>query len=173
MRNEMSESIRKRFLFGLSKQGGEENAGPGDGEPGAPEGDAPQPGGGETPSWDEVRERAAAVVPHRMQASDVAGAEQVLEDMARRAETEGHAEAAAIYRGAIVVAKLTEGKARMKQWKGDDEGAAQALGNGIAKIEHMMIQAAALGGATEGGQNGGQKGGESGAEGAPKSAGGA
>jgi len=164
MRNEWSERIRKHFLAGLSKQGGEEEASPGQGEPG--NAGPPPPSAQEAaPSWDEIRERAAAVVPHRMTASDVAGAEQVLEDMAKRAETEGHEEAAAIYRGAIVVVKLTEGKARMKQWRGDEDGAAQALAAGVAKVEHMLIQAAALvGGAKEEGGEGAPEGGESGPE---------
>lgn len=161
MRNEWSEAIRKRFLVGLSKQGGEENAAPGQGEPGNAGPPPPSETENAAPSWDEVRERAAAVVPHRMTASDVAGAEEVLEDMAKRAETEGHVEAAAIYRGAAVVVKLTEGKARMRQWRGDEDGAAKALAEGVAKVEHMLIQAAALaGGATKPGENGPPEGGE-------------
>jgi len=148
MRNEWSELVHKRMLAGLNKQGGEENA---------------DPGGDGVPTWDEIRERAAAVVPHRMQASDVPGAEEVLMDMARRAEAEGHAEAVAIYRGAIVVVKLTEGKARMKQWKDDEEGAVQALAEGVAKVESMMVQAAAIvgGGATEEGVKEAPEGGDS------------
>jgi len=61
--------------------------------------------------------------------------------------------------------KLTEGKARMKQWRGDEDGAAQALAAGVAKVEHTLIQAAALvGGAKEEGGEGAPEGGESGPE---------
>jgi len=161
--DQMGGVVHERFMMGLSKQGGEEDASPGQGEPGNAGPPPPSETENATPSWDEIRERAAAVVPHRMTASDVVGAEEVLEDMAKRAEAEGHAEAAAIYRGAIVVVKLTEGKARMRQWKGDEEGAAQILGNGIAKVEHMMVQAAALvggNGATEEGKKPAPEGGE-------------